>query len=141
MPVFSVDPRERDLCPREPLRSRPVSLVSPTSLPADSTDPTLPVNAPMRATGYPVRMGSKAPFRSHSPPVTKCQPLSETREVPSSASRTESLSVRAAPEREGNSFSLVPWVPPAPSSPVHIPSRPLSLWLFQLTPPCHQSSM
>ena len=124
MPVFSVDPRERDLCPREPLRSRPVSPVSPTSLPADTADPTLPVKAPMRATEDPVRMGSKSPFRSHSPPVTKCQPLSETREVPSSASRTESLPMRAAPEREEISFSLAPSDPPAPSSLVHVPALP-----------------
>ena len=65
MPVFSVDLRERDFCPREPLRSRPVSPLSPTSLPADTAALTLPVSAPMRATGDPVRIGSKSPFRSY----------------------------------------------------------------------------
>ena len=74
--------------------------------------------------GRPCALGVQIPF---SVPFTSSDQVSTSirdERSPLSASRTESLSVRAVPEREGNSFSLVPWVPPAPSSPVQVPSRP-----------------
>ena len=121
MPAFIADPRERDLCPREPLSSRPVSPVSPTSLPADVTGVTRPVHDPVMVAGAPAGVGSRPPLRSRAPPADICQPPSEVRGLPSSASRTESLSVRPAPESEGCSLPLVPSVPPAPSSPAAPP--------------------